>query len=62
VKTYHLSADELTELKKKSFWYLYARPRYIKKIISQCDSPKVFMNYLSYGYSKMKSYFPSQER
>ncbi|UCH45759.1 MAG: radical SAM protein, partial [Nitrospiraceae bacterium] len=57
VKTYHLSADELTELKKKSFWYLYARPRYIKKIISQCDSPRAFKNYLSFGISKMKAHF-----
>jgi len=59
VKTYHLSADELTELKKKSFWYLYARPRYIKKIISQCDSPKAFKNYLTFGINKMKAHFAS---
>ncbi len=57
VRTYHLSAEELTELKKKSFWYLYARPKYVKKILSHCDSPRVFMNYLSYGYSKMKAHF-----
>ncbi len=57
VRTYHLSADELTKLKKKSFWYLYARPHYIKKILCHCNSPKVFMNYLSYGCSKIKSYF-----
>ena len=57
VRTYHLSADELTELKKKSFWYLYARPRYVKKIISQCDSPRAFKNYLSFGFSKMKAHF-----
>jgi len=57
VRTYHLSADELTELKKKSFWYLYARPKYIKKIISQCDSPRAFKNYLSYGISKVKAHF-----
>ena len=57
VKTYHLSADELTELKKKSFWYLYARPHYIKKIISQCNSTKAFKNYLSFGINKMKAHF-----
>ncbi len=61
VRTYHLSADELTELKRKSFWYLYARPHYIKKILSQCDSPRVFMSYLSHGISKMRSYFATQE-
>jgi anaerobic magnesium-protoporphyrin IX monomethyl ester cyclase len=59
VRTYHLSADELTELKKKSFWYLYARPRYIRKIISQCDSPKAFKNYLTFGINKMKAHFAS---
>jgi radical SAM superfamily enzyme YgiQ (UPF0313 family) len=59
VRTYHLSADELTELKKKSFWYLYARPHYIKKIISQCHSPRTFRNYLSFGVSKMKAHFAS---
>jgi anaerobic magnesium-protoporphyrin IX monomethyl ester cyclase len=57
VKTYYLSAKELEELKKKSFWYLYARPKYIRKIISQCDSPRAFKNYLSYGVSKMKAHF-----
>jgi radical SAM superfamily enzyme YgiQ (UPF0313 family) len=57
VKTYHLSAEELTELKKKSFWYLYARPKYVKKIISQCSSPRAFKNYLSFGVSKMKAHF-----
>ncbi|UCD34786.1 MAG: radical SAM protein [Nitrospiraceae bacterium] len=57
VRTYHLTAAELTELKKKSFWYLYARPRYIKKIISQCDSPRALKNYLSFGISKMKAHF-----
>jgi radical SAM superfamily enzyme YgiQ (UPF0313 family) len=56
VKTYHLSAEELTELKKKSFWYLYARPAYIKKILSHCDSPKAFRNYLSFGINKMKAH------
>ncbi len=59
VKTFHLSADELTALKKKSFWYLYARPKYVTKILSQCDSPKAFMNYLSFGYSKVKAHFVS---
>lgn len=59
VRTYHLSADELTELKKKSFWYLYARPKYVKKIISQCNSPRAFMNYLSFGIDKMKAHFTS---
>ncbi len=59
VRTYHLSADELTELKKKSFWYLYARPKYVKKILSQCSSPKAFMNFLSFGVSKMKAHFAS---
>ncbi len=59
VKTYHLSADELTELKKKSFWYLYARPSYIKKIISQCDSPKALKTYVSFGLNKMKAHFTS---
>lgn len=57
VKTYHLSADDLTELKKKSFWYLYARPKYVKKILSQCDSPKALMNYVSFGISKVKAHF-----
>jgi radical SAM superfamily enzyme YgiQ (UPF0313 family) len=57
VRTLHLSADELEELKKKSFWYLYARPKYMKKIISLCDSPRAFKNYLSYGASKMKAHF-----
>lgn len=57
VKTYHLSADELTALKKKSFWYLYARPKYIKKIFSQCNSLGSFKNYLSFGISKMKAHF-----
>jgi radical SAM superfamily enzyme YgiQ (UPF0313 family) len=57
VRTLHLSADELEGLKKKSFWYLYARPKYIKKIISLCDSPRAFRNYLSYGASKMKAHF-----
>jgi radical SAM superfamily enzyme YgiQ (UPF0313 family) len=56
VRTYHLSADELTKLKKKSFWYLYARPAYIKKILSHCDSPKALMNYLSFGLNKMKAH------
>lgn len=59
VRTYQLSADELTELKKKSFWYLYARPHYIKKIISQCDSPRALKNYLSFGISKMKAHLAS---
>ncbi|MBI4683200.1 MAG: radical SAM protein [Nitrospirae bacterium] len=59
VRTYHLSADELTELKKKSFWYLYARPKYVKKIISQCNSPRAFKNYLSFGIDKMKAHFAS---
>jgi radical SAM superfamily enzyme YgiQ (UPF0313 family) len=57
VRTYHISAKELEELKKKSFWYLYARPQYIKKIISHCDSSRVFINYLSHGISKMKAHF-----
>ncbi len=61
VKTYHLSADELTDLKKKSFWYLYARPKYVKKIIAQCDSPRAFMNYLSFGVNKMKAHFASSQ-
>jgi radical SAM superfamily enzyme YgiQ (UPF0313 family) len=59
VRTYHLTAEELTELKKKSFWYLYARPKYIKKIFSQCDSPRAFKNYISFGISKMKAHFAS---
>ena len=62
VKTYHLSADELTELKKKSFWYLYARPKYIKKILSQCNSPRAFKNYLSFGLNKMKAHFASSHQ
>lgn len=62
VKTYHLSAEELTELKKKSFWYLYARPKYIKKILSQCNSPKALKNYLSFGVSKMKAHFASSHQ
>jgi radical SAM superfamily enzyme YgiQ (UPF0313 family) len=62
VKTYHLSADELTELKKKSFWYLYARPKYIKKILSQCNSPQAFKNYLSFGVNKMKAHFASSHQ
>jgi radical SAM superfamily enzyme YgiQ (UPF0313 family) len=57
VKTYFLSAKELEELKKKSFWYLYARPKYIRKIISHCDSSRAFKNYLSFGISKMKAHF-----
>jgi radical SAM superfamily enzyme YgiQ (UPF0313 family) len=57
VRTYHLSAKELGDLKKKSFWYLYARPKYIKKIISLCDSPRALKNYISYGISKMKAHF-----
>ena len=57
VKTYTLSADDLTALKKKSFWTLYARPKYVKKILSQCDSPKAFKNYLSFGFNKMKAHF-----
>lgn len=59
VRTYHLSADELTELKRKSFWYLYARPRYVKKILAQCNSPRAFRNYLSFGVNKMKAHFAS---
>ncbi len=62
VKTYHLSADELTDLKKKSFWYLYARPKYIKKILSQCNSPRAFKNYLSFGVNKMKAHFASSQQ
>ena len=57
VRTYHLSAEELNHLKKKSFWYLYARPKYVKKILSLCNSPRAFKNYLSFGVSKMKSHF-----
>ncbi len=57
VKTYHLSAEELEKLKRKSFWYLYARPHYIKKIISLCNSPRAFRSYLSYGINKMKAHF-----
>jgi radical SAM superfamily enzyme YgiQ (UPF0313 family) len=57
VKTYHLSADELTNLKKKSFWYLYVRPQYIKKILSFCSSPKALKNYFRFGLNKMKAHF-----
>ncbi len=57
VRTYHLSGEELTALKKKSFWYLYARPKYVKKIFSLCDSPRALKNYLSFGLSKMKAHF-----
>lgn len=57
VRTYHLSAEELTRLKKKSFWYLYARPKYVKKILTLCNSPRAFKNYLSFGVSKMKAHF-----
>ncbi len=57
VRTYHLSADELDELKRKSFWYLYARPGYIKKILSLCNSPQALKNYFTFGVSKMKAHF-----
>ncbi len=56
-KTYYLSAEEVEKIRKKSFWYLYARPGYIKKILSHCTSPKIFKNYCVYGFKKLKSYF-----
>ncbi|MBI4042667.1 MAG: methyltransferase domain-containing protein, partial [Deltaproteobacteria bacterium] len=51
IKTNHLSTEELVELRKKALWSFYLRPLYILRTFAKTRSPKVFWNYVRFGWN-----------
>ena len=49
VKSFHLSTDELVELRKKALKSFYFRPRYVARTLLNIRSMKVFNSYLYSG-------------
>ncbi|MCD6385724.1 radical SAM protein [Candidatus Sumerlaeota bacterium] len=55
VRTYELSAEELTLWRRQALMRLYLRPHYIfRTLMYAAESPRVIKNYLSYASSRIR--------
>ncbi len=55
LRTLYLSSRELKVLWKRANWAMYTSPRYIMGALSHVRSFKEFMNYLKYGFGKIRN-------
>lgn len=56
VKTYHLSTEELINLRKKAIGSFYLRPKYILKTLVHMRSIKELFSYIKYGFRLISSF------
>jgi radical SAM superfamily enzyme YgiQ (UPF0313 family) len=54
VRSYHLSAQELTRWRKQALLHLYLRPRYILRTLSRIRSAREFRHYFASALRRMK--------
>lgn len=54
IPTKYLSVDELLPLRKEALRSFYLRPGYIIRTLASNPSPKVFKNYMVYGFRQLR--------